>query len=80
MDWKLFGKIDFNINKDHRLTLRHNYTKAEQYDRFAGSANTINFSNNGIYFPSTTNSTALELNSRFGKNVQQPDPGVYDRS
>lgn len=66
---KLFGKIDFNINKDHRLTLRHNYTKAEQYDRYAGSANTINFSNNGIYFPSTTNSTALELNSRFGNKM-----------
>ncbi len=66
---KLFGKIDYNINKNHRLTLRHNYTKAEQYDRFTGSANTINFSNNGIYFPSTTNSTALELNSRFGNNL-----------
>lgn len=65
---KLFGKIDYNINADHRLTLRHNYTKAEQYDRFAGSPNTINFSNNGIYFPSTTNSTALELNSRFGNS------------
>ncbi|MCF8237864.1 MAG: carboxypeptidase regulatory-like domain-containing protein [Saprospiraceae bacterium] len=66
---KLFGKIDFNINKDHRLTIRHNYTKAEQYDRYAGSGNTINFSNNGIYFPSTTNSTALELNSRFGNTM-----------
>ncbi|MBK7870413.1 MAG: TonB-dependent receptor [Saprospiraceae bacterium] len=63
---KLFGKIDINLNQNHRLTLRHQYTKAEQYDRFAGSSNTINFSNNGIYFPSITNSSALELNSRFG--------------
>lgn len=63
---KLFGKLDFNINDNNRLTLRHQYTKAEQFDRFAGSPNTINFSNNGIFFPSITNSTALELNSRFG--------------
>lgn len=65
---KFFGKIDYNINQDHRLTIRHQYTKAEQYNRFAGSPNTINFSNNGIYFPSTTNSSALELNSIFGNH------------
>ncbi len=63
---KFFGKLDYNINSDHRLTLRHQYTKAEQFNRFAGNSRTVNFSNNGIYFPSTTNSTALELNSRFG--------------
>ena len=65
---KLFGKIDYNINKNHSLTLRHSYTKAEQFDRFSSSANRINFSNNGIYFPSVTNSTALEIKSRFGNN------------
>jgi hypothetical protein len=63
---KIFAKLDYNISNDHRLTLRHQFTKAEQYNRFAGNRNTVNFSNNGIYFPSTTNSTALELNSRFG--------------
>lgn len=62
---KLFGKIDINLNQNNKLTLRHQYTKAEQTDRFAGSNNTINFSNNGIYFPTTTNSSAIELNSRF---------------
>lgn len=62
---KLFGKIDYNINKNNSLTIRHSYTKAEQFDRFAGSANRINFSNNGIYFPSITNSTAVELKTRF---------------
>ena len=63
---KIFGKIDYNISNEHRLTIRHQYTKAEQFNRFAGGRNTINFSNNGIYFPSTTNSSAIELNSRFG--------------
>lgn len=63
---KIFAKIDYNLSDEHRLTLRHQYTKAEQFNRFSGSRNTVNFSNNGIYFPSTTNSSALELNSRFG--------------
>jgi len=63
---KLFGKLDFNLNDNHRLTLRHNYVKAENTNRNAGGARTINFSNNGVYFPSITNSSALELNSNFG--------------
>ena len=63
---KIFAKIDYNITDEHRLTLRHQYTKAEQFNRFSGNRNTVNFSNNGIYFPSITNSSALELNSRFG--------------
>ncbi len=66
---KLFGKLDFNLNQNHKLTIRHQYTKAEQYDRFGGSSSTINFSNNGIFFPSITNSSAIELNSRFGDKL-----------
>lgn len=62
----LFGKLDFNLSNNHRLTLRHNYTKAENIDRNVSSPRFINYSNNGILFPSTTNSSALELNSRFG--------------
>lgn len=62
---KLFGKVNINLSQNHKLTLRHQYTKAEQYDRNGGFTNTINFSNNGVYFPSTTNSSAIELNSRF---------------
>ncbi|HMQ49553.1 MAG TPA: TonB-dependent receptor [Saprospiraceae bacterium] len=62
---KLFGKIDINLNDKNRLTLRHQYTKAEQFNRNPGNNATLNFSNNGVFFPSTTNSSALELNSRF---------------
>jgi len=66
---KLFGKIDINLNRNNKLTLRHQYTKGEQFDRFGGSTNTINFSNNGVFFPSTTNSSALELNSRISDKL-----------
>jgi len=63
---KIFAKLDYNLSPEHRLTLRHQFTKAEQYQRYSGARNTINFANNGVYFPSTTNSSALELNSRLG--------------
>jgi hypothetical protein len=66
---KIFGKLDFNLNNNNRLTLRHSYTKGESTSRYSSSSRTINFSNNGIYFPTTTNSTALELNSMFGNNM-----------
>lgn len=62
----LFGKLDFNLGSNHRLTLRHNYNKGEQLDLNGSSARTINFSNNGIFFPSITNTSAAELNSTFG--------------
>lgn len=63
---QLFGKLDFNLNNNHRLTLRHNYVRAENTGRNTGGATSIEFSNNGVFFPSTTNSSALELNSNFG--------------
>jgi len=63
---KIFAKIDYNINESNRLTLRHQYTKAEQFNRNGGNSRFVNFSNNGVFFPTTTNSSAIELNSRFG--------------
>ena len=66
---KIFGKIDANLGNNHRLTLRHQYTKGEQFNRFSGNSRTVNFSNNGIFFPTTTNSSAIELNSRLGNDM-----------
>jgi len=65
---KLFGKLDFNLSQDHKLTVRHQYTKAEQFNRNASNSGTINFSNNGVFFPHRTHSSAIELNSSFGSN------------
>ena len=66
---RFFIKFDYNISKEHRLTVRHNYNNLENFNRNAGSNNRINFSNNGVYFPSVTNSTAVELNSTFGNRA-----------
>ena len=66
---KVFFKLNYNINESNYLTLRHQYTKAEQFSPNNGNSNTIQFENSGVYFPSTTNSTALELNSVFGSGA-----------
>ncbi len=66
---KLFGKIDINLNNQNRLTLRHQYTDADQFNRNGGNQFRINFSNNGVFFPSTTNSSAIELNSRISDKM-----------
>ena len=62
---KFLAKIDWNISEKHKLTIRHSYTYGENIDN-SRSANQLRFYNNGVYFPSTTNSTGLELNSIFG--------------
>ena len=66
---KLFGKLDINLSQDQKLTIRHQYTKAENTNQNGSSSGTINYSNNGVFFPSTTNSFALELNSRFSDKI-----------
>lgn len=63
---KIFAKLDYNINENNFLTLRHQYTKGENFNRSTGNSSRVQFANTGVFFPSTTNSTALELNSVFG--------------
>jgi hypothetical protein len=60
---KLIGKIDWNID-NHKLSFKHSYVKAEQFSRsfFCNCS----FDNGSQLFESVTNSTSLELNSRFG--------------
>jgi len=65
---KFLAKINWNINDKHKLTLRHSYTFGENIDISRGQ-NALRFYNNGVYFPSTTNSTGLELNSIFNTKM-----------
>ncbi|MGH7446817.1 MAG: TonB-dependent receptor [Longimicrobiales bacterium] len=64
-DNKLLAKIDWSINDDHRMSLRHSYSHSDNIDAFASTLDEINYANNSEVFPNTTNSSALELNSRF---------------
>lgn len=62
---KLLVRLDWNLNKIHKLTLRHSYTKNESIGPNSSNSGTINFYNRGVYFPSITNSTAMELKSNW---------------
>lgn len=66
---KLIAKIDWNINEKNKLSLKHSYVKAIQFDAPSSNTGSINFINRAINFESITNSTALELNSQIGSNM-----------
>ncbi len=63
---KLIAKVDWNINNNNRLSLKHSYVKAVQLDTPSSNTGVINFFNRAINFESITNSTALEFNSKIG--------------
>ncbi len=63
---KIIGKLDWNINDNHKLSFKHSYVTAEQFSPSRSSATAISFMNGSQLFESVTNSTSLELNSRFG--------------
>lgn len=62
----LNAKIDWNINQNNNLSLRHSYVGAENLEARSSGNRNIGFINGSEFFNSTTNSTALELNSRVG--------------
>lgn len=64
---KILAKVNWNISDKHKLILRHSYTYGENLSN-SRSPNSLRFYNNGVFFPSTTNSTGLELNSILGNN------------
>jgi hypothetical protein len=61
----LFGRLDFNISQNNRLTLRHNYVSGYRED-FARSSVNYFLGNAGYTQNNTTNSTVLQLNSGLG--------------
>ena len=66
---KFLVKLDYNLSRDHKISLRHSYVRANNLEARNSSINAINFINGSESFVSTTNSTALELNSVFGNSM-----------
>ena len=65
---KFLLKINWNINDKEKLVLRHSYTYGENISN-SRSSTAMRFYNNGIFFPSTTNSSGLELSSILSNNI-----------
>ena len=62
-------RFDFNLTPKQKLTLSYRYNKGERINpnrsSYNGATGSIAFSNGAQYFPSTTNSGNIELNSKF---------------
>lgn len=61
----LFGRLDFQINDRHTLTLRHNHVKASQ-DDLSHSQSFYRLTSHAFAIDNTTNSTVAQLNSTLG--------------
>ncbi len=76
---KVLAKLDWNINPNHRLTLRHNYVKGTDDQGVGRGQTNFSFGNGGYTFESVQNSTVLQLNSNFGTQWFNEFRAVYTR-
>lgn len=60
---KILGKLNFNLGQNNKLVVRHSYTRAQNLEARNSSSSGIRFINGSEYFASTTNSSAIELNT-----------------
>ncbi|NBB72944.1 MAG: TonB-dependent receptor [Bacteroidetes bacterium] len=78
-DEKLLVKLDWNINANHRLTLRNNYVNATDDSGISRGENTFSFANRQYVFRSRQNSATAQLNSTFSDNMFNEARLVYTR-
>ena len=66
---KFLVKLDWNVNPNNKLSIRHSYTGAENLESRTSSGSGIRFRNGSEYFVSNTNSSALELKTNIGNSM-----------
>ncbi|NCA85488.1 MAG: TonB-dependent receptor [Clostridia bacterium] len=91
---KLMARIDWNINKSNKLSLRYNYVKNQAWYPTNGNSTDAGFRNrsmdrisqysmafsNSIYSQdNTVNSIALDINSRFSNNISNQLLATYTK-
>lgn len=65
---KLFARVDWNISRIHKLSVRNNYVNAFA-NNLERSANILNFGSQGYRHNSVTSSTVAELKSNFNNRI-----------
>jgi len=65
----ILAKLDWNINQNNKLSIRHSYRTAENLEARRSSNFGLDFVKGSEFFVSETNSTALELNSTISPNL-----------
>ncbi|MDN3664731.1 TonB-dependent receptor domain-containing protein [Algibacter miyuki] len=91
---KLLARIDWNINDDHKLSLRYNYVKNQGWNATNGnsnnagsrnrsmnriSENSMAFSNSTYSMDNIVNSVSLDLNSRISDNLSNQFLATYSK-
>lgn len=76
--YKALGRLDWNINQAHRLTLRYSYVQGRRLD-YRTDKNHLNFLSRGFYRNSTTQSFVAELNSRLSSSLNNEFRAGYTR-
>ncbi|WP_298288615.1 carboxypeptidase regulatory-like domain-containing protein [uncultured Lutibacter sp.] len=66
---KVTLKMDYNVSKNHKLSLSYRYTGIENLEANTTDYNSINFSNGAESFSSFTNSANLEWNWQIGNKA-----------
>ena len=66
---KVTVKLDWNINDNNKVSLRHGLVKAENLEARNSNDFNIGFINGSEFFETVTNSTALEWNSNISQKV-----------
>ncbi len=66
---KITAKIDWNINQNNTLRIRHGYVGARNLEGVRSSNRGLRLLNSSEYFNSETHSTALELSSTFSSKL-----------
>jgi hypothetical protein len=65
----LFGRLDYTINDQHRMVLRHNFSGANDDDSPSRGGSRFELSSNTYLFRTRTNSTVLQFFSQFSENT-----------
>lgn len=68
-NYKLFLKLDYNINDNNRLSVRHNFVTAEQTDGVLRDKNQYAFSGREYITGTMINQTVAQLNSIFTNDL-----------
>lgn len=64
----LLARIDWNINKDHKLAVRYQHNNSFD-DNYSSGTTSYKFNNSGYRMNNKTNSIVAELNSRFSDQI-----------
>lgn len=76
---KFLAKIDWNINNNNRLSVRHNYVDARDDSGIGRGRTSFDFANRQYVFNSVQNSSTVQLNTTFGNNMFNEARIVYTR-